>query len=148
MFTIFVRGSILLVSRSYRKSKWSGLSRPQCLLITENHFRSRTKVTTKNFQFRGLPLPPQMSRYPLRVLTMLIYRFSGGSGVLGFSGSYFRSEIIPTKFHSYSSIFHSFHPIGSSREDWVNRGPPTGLPPLHIGALKSQVNYRYQVLIA
>ena len=59
--------------------------------------------------------------------------------------SYFRWEIIPTKFHSYrtiaSHIFEKFgsintnchfHPIGSSGEDWVARGPTTGLgPPSH-----------------
>ena len=80
----FLSGAVfVLVCRSCRKSKWSGLSWPQCLLITENHFISGTKVKTKKSRFKGLPLPPQVGRYPLRVLTMLIYCFSGGSGVLG-----------------------------------------------------------------
>ena len=84
MFPIFCPGLYFhLFCRSYWNSKWSGLNWPQCLLITENPFRSRTKVKTKKSQFRGLLLPPQVGRYPLRVLTMLIYRFSGCFGVLG-----------------------------------------------------------------
>ena len=57
----FLSGAVfVLVCRSYRKSKWSGLSWPQCLLITENHFISGTKIKTKKSRFRGLPLPPQV----------------------------------------------------------------------------------------
>ena len=103
MFPIFVRGCIFTCLSFYRKSKWSGLSRPQCLLITENHFRSRTKVKTKKTQFRGLPLPPRWVGTPLRVLTMLIYRLSGGSGVLGSKMANDLLEVIRGQMRSNAS---------------------------------------------
>ena len=83
MFPIFLRGCSFTCLSFLSKVQVEWVKLTQCLLITENHFRSRTKVRTKNSQFRGLPLPPRWVGTPLRVLTMLIYYFSGVSGVLG-----------------------------------------------------------------
>ena len=83
MFPIFVRGCIFTCLSFLSKVQVQWVKLTPMLLITENHFRSRTKVKTKKSQFRGLPLPPRWVGTPLRVLTMLIYCLSGGSGVLG-----------------------------------------------------------------